>query len=159
MKKLETDVCVIGSGASAGVLAWYAARNKNRTLILERGGYFRGLEMGHHEASMVASLYKDGGLQFNTTFDMYLLQGNCVGGSSTVSNAVCFRIPDKILTNWQNEFGFPISKQELEKSYENVEKYSHVVPIEQKNLNKSAYKFIEGSKKLGLKWQPLKKMV
>ena len=35
---------------------------------------------------VITRLYKDGGMQLNTALDFFILQGSCVGGSTTVSN-------------------------------------------------------------------------
>ena len=49
---------------------------------------------------MIPLLYKDGGLQMNTGMDMFILQGTCVGGSTTLSNMVHDAGSEDVLSSW-----------------------------------------------------------
>jgi hypothetical protein len=39
----------------------------------------------------------------NTAVDLAILQVKCVGGSTVVNGAVCFRVPNRVLENWSEE--------------------------------------------------------
>ncbi len=150
LPELRADICVIGSGAGGSVVASYAARAGLKTLVLERGGWFTADHMSHHETSVVASMFKDGGLQTTDTFDFYIPQGQCVGGSTTLSNAVAFRVPEEVQERWIREFGFPATRAELEESYERVERSSSVQPCDERSFSPGTFKFLDGCKELGL---------
>ncbi len=53
----------------------------------------------------MGTLYQDEGGQANTHGDITVLQGACVGGSTVVNAALCFRTPDYYLDLWAKEFG------------------------------------------------------
>src|SRR5690606_7457409 len=87
-RDIDTRFAVVGSGAGGSVVAWHLARHGEPTVVLERGKWVAPDDMTHDERAMIALLYKDAGAQTNTEADMFLLQGNCVVGSTVLTNAV-----------------------------------------------------------------------
>ena len=77
--------------------------------------------MNDREIEMIPLLYKDGGLQMNTGMDMFILQGTCVGGSTTLSNMVMMRAPGDVLASW-TRFGAELDPESLLRSYETIER-------------------------------------
>jgi choline dehydrogenase-like flavoprotein len=107
----ETDFLVIGSGAAGAVVAHRLslANQGARICILERGGYFRpSVDFTDDEMAMYRMLYAEGGLQTTRRMDFAILQGECVGGSTVVNNAVCVRMPDVSRREWE-ENGIDLS--------------------------------------------------
>lgn len=108
----EVDYCIIGSGAAGGVLAYRlgVARGKQNSIcVLERGGYFSPLEdFSDDELRMTRMLYTEGGLQTTRSFDFPILQAECVGGTTVVNNAVCFKMPPVTAQEWTN-FGIEVA--------------------------------------------------
>ena len=90
---LRGDVVLIGSGAAASVLAHTLVARGREVLMLERGDYVERSQMTDNEAEMLAKLYAQGALQLTRDFELQVLQGNCVGGSMVVNNAVAFELP------------------------------------------------------------------
>lgn len=90
----EADICVIGSGAGGAVAAALLAERGRRVVLFEEGPYVASDGMDHDEAKMTALLYKESGLQTTVDLDMAVLQGKCLGGSTTINNAICFRLDD-----------------------------------------------------------------
>jgi len=116
---IETDFLVIGSGAGGSVVAYHLARAGKRTTILERGRWVRPEDMDADEFRSLALLYKDGGGQTNTEGDMFLLQGECVGGSTVLTNGVCFRMPEEARRDFANR-GFEFPAADLDASFRRV---------------------------------------
>ena len=50
---------------------------------------------------MIGRLYADGVMQQTEDWRFTVLQGSCVGGSTTVNNAVCFRPPERVVAEWE----------------------------------------------------------
>jgi choline dehydrogenase-like flavoprotein len=120
MRIEQVDVCVIGSGAGGAVIAHAAAKRGLRTLVVERGPYVRASDMTSSEIEMIPRLYKDGGMQLNTSLDFFILQGACVGGSTVVSNMVLMRAADEVFQRW-NAFGASVDRSSMHASYDAVE--------------------------------------
>jgi choline dehydrogenase-like flavoprotein len=84
--------------------------------------------------AMMMKLYKEGGLQQTKQFTMTLAQGECVGGTTVINNAVCFKMPDNIKTEWQNKYGIDLSG--LDAEYARLEEELSIVPLDGKGVNR-----------------------
>jgi choline dehydrogenase-like flavoprotein len=107
----NVDVCVIGSGAAGAIIAQKMAAAGKSVVLLERGGYYDGESMNQREDDMVSLLWKNSGANFTSNLKMAVAQGSCLGGSTVINDAVCFRIPDIVVDQW-NADGVSISKEE-----------------------------------------------
>lgn len=146
----EADVLVIGSGAGGSVVAYHLARAGQRVLMLERGRHVRPADMSDNELDMVSRLYKDGGSQTNTDADMFVLQGQCVGGSTVLTNAVCFRLPEDIRASFAST-GFELPRASLHRAFDRVESVLNVHELEDALYNPASFRMIEGMARLGLR--------
>ncbi len=150
------DVCIIGSGAGGSVVACRAAQAGRSVLLVERGPYVRPSQMNDREIEMIPLLYKDGGLQMNTGMDMFILQGTCVGGSTTLSNMVMMRAPDDVLSSW-NRFGAELDLAVFSRSYETIEREIGAAYADLAHTSGSTKRFIEGARSLGLSPRRMRK--
>jgi hypothetical protein len=151
LRDVETDFCIIGSGAAGAVLACSLAQRTGRKVtVLERGRhYVPERDFTNREPGMIAKLYTDGGLQLSRDFDLAILQGGCVGGTTVVNNGICFRVPEPVLDQWQ-QLGGGLDRERLRRSYERVEKDIGVSPLDRTKIGKGSFKFVEGCEKLKL---------
>jgi choline dehydrogenase-like flavoprotein len=140
------DVCVIGSGAGGAVIAHEAARRGLQTLVLERGPYVRAEEMTSSEAEVIPRLFKDGGLQLNSSSDFFILQGSCVGGSTVVSNMVLMRADERVLDRWRR-FGAAVPG--LGAAYEAIERSVDARPMAPSEASRSTALFEAGARAIG----------
>ncbi len=105
----EADYIVIGSGAGGATMAYRLAQgagNPSRILVVERGGRYSPLQdMNDNELEMIPKLYKEGGLQQTKNFDMMVLQGEAVGGTTVINNAVCFEMGGLAAQEWERDYG------------------------------------------------------
>jgi len=150
-KKIDTDICVIGSGAAGAVAAYNLAKNTGKKVtILEKGKYYIPQnDFTNLESEMIGTLYKDGALEMTQDFDLAVLQGICVGGSTTVNNGICFRTPHPVLDEWE-KIGAKIDVTKLENYFTTVEKIIGAVPLNRTKTNEGANRFYKGAEKLGL---------
>jgi choline dehydrogenase-like flavoprotein len=146
---LRTRFLVIGSGAGGSVVAYHLARHGEPTVLLERGKWVRPEDMTHDEPEMIARIYKDGGAQTNSEADMFVLQGQCVGGSTVLTNAVCFRMPEPVRRAFEYE-GFELPRDDLDRSYRRVESVLNVHPLEESVDNAGAARLRRGMRALGI---------
>ena len=156
MRTEDVDLCIIGSGAGGAVLAYEAARKGLRTLVVERGPYLRTSDMTTSEAEMIPRLYKDGGMQMNTSVDFFILQGSCVGGSTTVSNMVLIRAADEAFARWA-KLGADLPVAEVHECYGRIEHLLEAAVAPPSASSRSTQLFEHGARALGFAPQPMLK--
>jgi len=157
---LDADVVVIGSGAGGAVTAYELARSGAKVVVLEAGPHIPSSAFQEHAPSALETLYEDHGNQVNTTGDLPILQGTCVGGSTVVNGAVCFRAPDQVLENWAEEHGLDnLSRESLAPYFERVERNLSVHQNEPHEVNYNGRLLIEGAKKVGIPAAPISRNI
>lgn len=120
---LTADAVVIGSGAGGAIAAYELAKAGKKVIVLEAGRYVPAERMTEMTAVSLGTMYADNGGQANSQGDITILQGACVGGSTVVNAALCFRTPDYYLRRWQDEFGLTdLTTERLTPYFETVEK-------------------------------------
>ncbi|HEX6558961.1 MAG TPA: GMC family oxidoreductase N-terminal domain-containing protein, partial [Longimicrobiales bacterium] len=153
-ESISGDVVIIGSGAAASILAYNMVRAGREVLMLERGEHVDPSTFSENEIDMLSRLYSDGALQLSRDFRFQVLQGSCVGGTTVINNAVCFRIPDAVLDRWNHSLAAELDTARLAASYQAVEKLIDVRPQDHPNLNHGAGAFLQGVAQLGLDKPP-----
>ncbi|HEV8487406.1 MAG TPA: GMC family oxidoreductase N-terminal domain-containing protein, partial [Blastocatellia bacterium] len=132
----EVDYCVIGSGAAGGVLAYRlgVATGKDSSIcVLERGAYNSPLQdFSDDEFRMLRMLYTEGGLQMSRTFDFTVLQGESVGGSTVVNNAICLQMPEVSRNEWAT---FGIDTSGLNSHYDRIKSEINIEELKPEAVN------------------------
>lgn len=142
------DYIIIGSGAAGAVMAYRLASEENidpaKILLVERGNRLsRHTDMNDDEMDMLARLYKEGGLQQTKKFDMVVLQGETLGGTTVINNAVCLQMPDEMMQLWQKEYG--ISFPNIQAHYQKIRAEINIHPIDSNAINQRVRsKFLQG---------------
>ncbi len=127
-ERMQAEVCVIGSGAGGAVVAAELAAAGKDVVLLEEGPFVPSSEITHDEGEMSARLYKEGGLQSTVDVDMVILQGKCLGGSTTINNAICLDVPDDVLDEW-DAFQAKLDRGELRASFDRVKRKIGAKPL------------------------------
>ncbi|MBK8983024.1 MAG: GMC family oxidoreductase [Ignavibacteria bacterium] len=143
----EADYVIIGSGAGGAVMSYRLSQSvadPTRILLLERGSRFQPLQdFNDNEMEMMRKLYKEGGLQQTKKFSMSVLQGECLGGTTVMNNAICIEMDEEIKNIWQNEYDIDLSKLNYE--YERIAKEIDIQELDEIGINKnSSEKFKKG---------------
>ncbi len=148
----EADVCVIGSGAAGAILAYHLAKEGLSVIVLERGRYVPPAEFSDDEVGMIGKLYDDGVFQQTRDLNFTILQGSCVGGSTVVNNAVCFRPPEAVVQRWNDRWRWNagIDFAQLDASAAAIEQWLPITSQSDAPLNPSSREYLEGVRKLGL---------
>ncbi|MBW8844920.1 MAG: GMC family oxidoreductase [Burkholderiales bacterium] len=102
---LDCDVAIIGSGAGAGITAEMLARAGLKIVIVEEGPLRSSSQFKQREADAYPQLYQEAAGRKTLDQAMNILQGRCVGGSTTVNWTGCFRTPPDALAYWGDTFG------------------------------------------------------
>ena len=102
---LEADVAIIGSGAGGGVTAEILTKAGLKVIILEEGPLQTSSDFHMREAEAYPRLYQESAARKTADKAINILQGRCVGGSTTVNWASSFRTPADTLAHWQQAHG------------------------------------------------------
>jgi choline dehydrogenase-like flavoprotein len=152
-ESVDGDVVIIGSGAGASVLAKGLVESGKKVVMIERGNHEQPATFTENEMDMVSRLFQDGAIQAAKDFRFTVFQGSCVGGSTVVNNAVCFKIPVPVLDKWNDPKGLNVG---LDKSgvLASMDKVWQMIGTNHQNentirLNPGGYLFKDGCKKLG----------
>ncbi|MES2731283.1 MAG: GMC family oxidoreductase N-terminal domain-containing protein [Bacteroidota bacterium] len=145
----EVDYLIIGSGPGGAVMAYrLASEHKTaKILVVERGNRYSPLQdFNDREMEMMAKVYKEGGLQQTKRANMFMLQGECVGGGSVINNAVCYQMPGHVVSQWQTMYGIDLSNIGLE--YARIATELGISPLANTGINQQVKKKFDQ----GLNW-------
>jgi choline dehydrogenase-like flavoprotein len=152
----DVDVCIIGSGAAGAILGTKLAESGKSVVVLEKGGYYDGESMNQREADMIPLLWKNAGANFTSNLRIAIAQGCCLGGSTVINDAVCFRIPLTVIKQWE-KMGVSITKDEWDKANDEVSKRINVQEVTDEELNINAMKLKEACEKFQYQGESLHK--
>lgn len=102
---LEADVVVIGTGAGGGITAELLTRAGMRVVMLEEGPLKTSSDFNQLESEAYPTLYQESAARKTDDKAINILQGRCVGGSTTVNWTSSFRTPSDTLAFWRDRFG------------------------------------------------------
>ncbi|WP_431094729.1 GMC family oxidoreductase N-terminal domain-containing protein [Polaromonas aquatica] len=104
-EKITCDVAIIGSGAGAGITAELLTKAGLQVVIIEEGPLKSSSDFNQKESEAYPSLYQESAARKTEDKAINILQGRCVGGSTTVNWTSSFRTPASTLQFWQERFG------------------------------------------------------
>jgi len=104
-ERLSCDVAIVGSGAGAGITAELLSRAGLRVVIVEEGPLKSSRDFQQRESEAYPSLYQESAARKTADKAINILQGRCVGGSTTVNWTSSFRTPVETLTHWRTHHG------------------------------------------------------
>ena len=104
-KQITCDVAIIGSGAGAGITAELLTKVGLKVVIIEEGPLKSSSDFNQIESEAYPQLYQESAARKTEDKAITILQGRCVGGSTTVNWTSSFRTPAPTLAFWQDKFG------------------------------------------------------
>src|SRR5437899_66458 len=104
-REMRCDVAIVGSGAGAGITAELLTRAGLDVVIVEEGPLKSSRDFNQRESEAYPSLYQESAARKTADKAINILQGRCVGGSTTVNWTSSFRTPATTLKFWQDKFG------------------------------------------------------
>ncbi|HEY8049108.1 MAG TPA: GMC family oxidoreductase [Ramlibacter sp.] len=102
--RIACDVAIVGSGAGAGVTAELLAKAGLKVVIVEEGPLKTSSDFNQLESEAYPSLYQESAARKTADKAITILQGRCVGGSTTVNWTSSFRTPGETLDFWRSHF-------------------------------------------------------
>ena len=106
-ENIVCDVAIIGTGAGAGISAELLAKAGLQVVMIEEGPLKSSTDFNQKESEAYPSLYQESAARKTEDKAINILQGRCVGGSTTVNWTSSFRTPAATLQFWQDRFGLP----------------------------------------------------
>lgn len=103
--ELECDVAIVGSGAGAGITAELLSAAGLKLVIVEEGPLKSSRDFRQRESEAYPSLYQEVAARKTADKAINIMQGRCVGGSTTVNWTSSFRTPSATLAYWRDHFG------------------------------------------------------
>ena len=146
-QRLTADVVVVGSGAGGAPVAAVLAEAGRRVIVVEAGPRLESADFTGDESEMTARLWKITGTA-DTTQSLYA--GACVGGSTVINDALCFRPPPEVLEEWRTVHGLTgLTDATLAPFVERAWADVHAEPTGRDHLNRNARLLALGAKRLG----------
>ena len=126
---LEADVAIVGSGAGGGTAAEILAAAGLKVVIVEEGPLRSSTDFRMVERDAYPQLYQESAGRQTRDKAVTILQGRCVGGSTTVNWTSSFRTPPRTLEHWQQAFGLAdYSVDALAPWFERMERRLAIAP-------------------------------
>ncbi len=127
--KIVCDVAIVGSGAGAGVTAELLAKAGLSVVMVEEGPLKSSSDFNQKESEAYPQLYQESAARKTEDKAINILQGRCVGGSTTVNWTSSFRTPAATLKYWQDEFGLAdYNVEALAPYFAQAEKRLNILP-------------------------------
>lgn len=157
--QIETDVCIIGSGAGGAVTASVLAESGRRVVVIEEGGHYTRKDFNGDVLDMSRLMYRRMGA--TTTFGnipIPLPLGATVGGTTTINSGTMFKTPPKVLKEWEWTYGVvDVSPERMAPYFDKVEEMLDVQPVREEILGQNSKMIRQGAEILGLSHGPLRR--
>ncbi len=148
------DYVIIGSGAAGATAALSLASSGFSVVMLEEGPWVRTRQFGADMLQAMKTMFREMGGSMTVGKAMFpIIQGRCVGGSTTINSAIAWRAPEKIIDAWKTHYGLKdtITPAQLEAHYLELESSLSVKPVEDAVLGVQNQLFAEAAMKLGIR--------
>lgn len=154
------DYVVIGSGAAGAPSAQYLASCGYSVIIIEAGPWVRTREFGVDVYPAMKKMFKQMGTSMAAGRAMFpVLQGSCVGGSTTINSAIAWRSPERVIDRWRVNYGIQdaITNRMLEPHYQALESELNVRSVDDGILGNHNSLFEDAATALGIKAQRIQR--
>lgn len=147
---LKTEVLVIGSGAGGAVAAARLAEAGHEVLVLEEGAPLDAGDFMENDALMRGRLYAEGGLRATDDASVAILQGETLGGGTTVNWMIMLRTPERVLEEWSTRHGsVGMTARDLTPVFDRIENEVHARTVPDDAHSPNNRTLIDGARKLG----------
>ncbi len=158
-KQLSCDVAIVGSGAGAGITAELLTRAGLDVVLIEEGPLKSSSDFHQRESEAYPTLYQESASRKTADKAINILQGRCVGGSTTVNWTSSFRTPPPTLQYWRDHFALgELTEAAMAPWFAQAEQRLNIGPwLTPPNENNDLLR--RGALKLGIAAQSIKRNV
>ncbi len=148
--ELRCDVAIVGSGAGGGITAELLTAAGLDVVVIEEGPLRSSRDFHQSEAEAYPQLYQESAARKTADKAIAILQGRCVGGSTTVNWTSSFRTPSATLAFWRERFALPeLHDDALAPWFQQVEQRLNIGPwLVAPNVNNQLLR--DGAARLGI---------
>ncbi|MEP6942928.1 MAG: GMC family oxidoreductase [Betaproteobacteria bacterium] len=156
---LDADVAIVGTGAGGGTAAEILSAAGLKVVLIEEGPLATSSDFRMRESDAYPQLYQESAARKSRDKAINILQGRCVGGSTTVNWTSSFRTPPSTLDYWRRELGIEgFSQDDLAPWFERMEARLSIAPWPvAPNANNDALR--RGALALGIPAQAIRRNV
>ena len=156
---LDCDVVIVGTGAGAGITAELLTQAGLDVVLVEEGPLKSSSDFNQRESEAYPSLYQESAARKTADKAINILQGRCVGGSTTVNWTSSFRTPSLTLRYWRKHFGLAdMTVESMAPWFQQVERRLNIGPwLTPPNENNDLLR--RGAAKLGIEAQAIHRNV
>ncbi len=149
----EADFVIVGSGASGATTAVQLSEAGYSVVILEEGAWVRTRDFTEDLYGAMTRMFR--GMGTNVMEGQALtpiLQGACVGGSTTINSAIAWRAPEDVLGDWGNRFGIAetVSVERLAPHYDVLEHDLNVSKVSNESVGANSSLLGDAAAALGM---------
>lgn len=158
-ERIECDVAIVGTGAGAGITAELLSRAGLRVTLVEEGPLCSSTDFRQRESEAYPALYQESAARKTRDKAINILQGRCVGGSTTVNWTSSFRTPTDTLAYWRQRFGLTdFTEEALAPYFEQAERRLSITPwLTPPNENNDLLR--RGATRLGISAESIRRNV
>ncbi|HMG26562.1 MAG TPA: GMC family oxidoreductase N-terminal domain-containing protein, partial [Acidimicrobiia bacterium] len=154
--KLAADAVVMGTGAGGAPVAPLFAESGMRVVVLEAGPRLETRDSTGDEAETRRRLWRLG----LAGRGLSLYAGGCVGGSTVINDALCFRPPPLLLQAWRDYEGLPDLTDEVMAPFvDRVWADIHAEPTGPDHTSRNAARLALAARQLGRAASPTPRSV
>lgn len=151
----QCDVVIVGSGAGGASAATVLVEAGLDVVVLEAGGHFNRDSYPRDPIEAVTSLYREAGLTVaEGRPPVPVPVARAVGGTTVINSGTCFRAPEPVLRNWDDEYGVGWAT-DLDAEYSEAEEFLRVTPLDPERMGRNGQLAMEGARALGASGGPI----
>lgn len=154
------DVVIVGTGAAGGAIGKVLTDAGLDVVFLEEGPPIDKRRAGRSVAEASRHIFRDGGTQVAMGRSVIpVLQGRCVGGSTAINSAICWRLPDETYQRVfvDNGLGAAIPLADLHRHWDQIEKDLDVHAVRPEAMGRNNQLMQRGAEALGWRGQPTRR--
>jgi choline dehydrogenase-like flavoprotein len=126
---VQCDVAIVGTGAGGGITAELLTRAGLEVVLVEEGPLRSSRDFNQREIEAYPALYQESAARKTTDKAINILQGRCVGGSTTVNWTSSFRTPAATLRFWADTLGLhELTEASMAPWFEQAERRLNIGP-------------------------------
>src|SRR4051812_8294354 len=152
---LEADAVVVGSGAGGGVVAATLAKQGQKVVVLEMGGYYNEANFNQLELPGYQTMYWRGGPTPTGDLNVTILAGSTLGGGTVINWTNSLKTKPHVREQWAREHGLEgVDGPDFDRHLDTV--CARLGVNDQcSDFNKSHQKMREGAEALGWSYKTI----